>query len=124
MTARSLARTVPTTSSVATRCLRSTACTRTATGGRFSAYGSCLRPQPASASVTSSAARIDWPGFISFASTGLRRATTPFLPAHTDPAEDHLQRAEVGEGRLQEVEPYKRGKPEPVRAVVMREQEA
>ena len=36
----------------------------------------------------------------------------------------HFQRAEIRERRLQQVEADKRGEPEPVRAVIMREQQA
>ena len=38
--------------------------------------------------------------------------------------QDNCQRAEFGEGRLQEVETDKRGEPKPVRAVVMRQHQA
>jgi hypothetical protein len=44
--------------------------------------------------------------------------------ADAEPIQNHLQRTEVGERRLQQVEPDKRGEPEPVRAMVMGEQQA
>src|SRR5436189_6485072 len=59
MTERNLARTVPTTSSVATRCLVSTTCARTAiVGHEAGAAASCLVPQPASASASVSASPV------------------------------------------------------------------
>src|SRR5665647_1848787 len=49
-------------------------------------------------------------------------ATTRAANAHF--LQHHFQRAEIRERRLQQVEADKRGDPEPVRAVVMREQQA
>ena len=44
--------------------------------------------------------------------------------ADSDFPQDHLQRAEVGEGRLQEVEPDKGGEPQPIGAVEVSQQKA
>src|ERR1035441_8957286 len=57
------------------------------------------------------------------------RAVRLFLVAAAGPAnaelfQHHFQRAEICERRLQQVEAHERGEPEPVGAVVMREQQA
>ena len=44
--------------------------------------------------------------------------------ANSDFLQDHLQRAEVGERRLQEVEPDKGGEPQPIEAVEVGQQKA
>ena len=49
-------------------------------------------------------------------------ATTRAANAHF--LQHHFQRAEIRERRLQQVEAHERGEPEPVRAVIMREQQA
>ena len=45
-------------------------------------------------------------------------------PANAEPFQHHFQRAEICERRLQQVEAHERGEPEPIGAVVMREQQA
>ena len=44
--------------------------------------------------------------------------------AHSHLLQDHLQWAEVGERRLQEVEPDKGGEPQPIEAVEVSQQKA
>ena len=61
--------------------------------------------------------------------SGTARAGRLFLVATARPADTNFfqhdfQRAEIGERRLQQVKAHKRREPEPVRAVVMREQQA
>jgi hypothetical protein len=54
----------------------------------------------------------------------LGRATTAGILTHAAFLQDDFQRAEVCERGLQQVEPDKGGEPEPVWAVVVREDEA
>jgi hypothetical protein len=53
---------------------------------------------------------------------GFGFATTAGIAAHPTLLENHFQRAEVRKGRLQQVKPYECGEPEPILAVIMREQ--
>ena len=55
---------------------------------------------------------------------GLRLAATSRVAAHADFFQEHFQRTEVGERRLKQVQADERGEPEPVRAVIVRQQQA
>ena len=51
-------------------------------------------------------------------------SVTAACAARAELFQHHFQRAEIRERRLQQVEAYERGEPEPVRVVVMRQQQA
>jgi len=44
--------------------------------------------------------------------------------SHAELTQNDFQWAEAGEGRLQQIEPDKRGKPEPVNTLIVRQHEA
>ena len=50
----------------------------------------------------------------------IRAARSP----HAQPAEDHLEWAEVGERGLQQIESHETGKPQPILAVIVGQHEA
>ena len=54
---------------------------------------------------------------------GLVSAATPRIAAHADLLQEHFQRAEVGEGGLQQVHADERREPEPIRTVIVREEQ-
>jgi hypothetical protein len=56
--------------------------------------------------------------------SGFGFATTARVFAHTAFLKNHFQRAEIRKGRLYKVEPYECSEPEPILAVIMREQQA
>jgi hypothetical protein len=52
------------------------------------------------------------------------RAGSRLVRANSLFAQHHFQRTKVGERRLQQVEAYERSKPQPIRAVIVRQQQA
>src|SRR5215468_9918440 len=125
MTERNRARTVPTTSSVATRCLVSTTCPRTAmVGNEAGEAASCFVPHPASASDSISAIPVvrrlapfmNWllrPGDRRPRSGGRLFGLTAAacLFTHAELFQNDLERTKICERRLQQIEADEGGEP-------------